>query len=267
MLGAYAGLVVQVFPELHGVNVVFPDGVSYPQGQTETFVRVLSRRAHPQGGAEVCLPQIGELGLVLQVDDDLAVWLGGIHPREESQVPTEEFLSYSRHESGYRHHVHANGDLQVETPHGVVLRITKGADALPRPQGTAKPIEVQFDPPWMEISHPKAGKVTANPDGDIVVDHPGAGKLSLLADGTLKLEHSSGGLLQADSGGTLEASGWSEVAFQTAEARFCMEDFWTWAKTHTHAGVMPGGATTAIPVTPPPDSGLSPTTFKGPKGP
>jgi hypothetical protein len=244
--------VIQVLQAQHGVLVAFRDGVYFPDGG-HRFVRVLASRAHASGGAAIRLPQVGELGLVVEVDEALSVWLGSLHWDAVNQVDGEPFLDSFQHESGLRRHVHRNGDVQLEHPSGTCLRIVEsGSDGqgarLPYPHGNNVPQETQTAAPWVILDHPKAGSLRLHPDG------------------TFEFAHASGGGISVDPGGHLVMHGFASQTFQDGTKRFCMEDFFTWAETHTHSGVTTGSGNSGAPVSPPPASGLSPSTFLGPNG-
>ncbi len=244
--------VIDVLPAQHGVLVAFRDGVYFPQGGPR-FVRVLASRAHASGGAAIRLPQVGELGLVVEVDENLSVWLGSIHWQDANQVDGERYLDSFQHESGVRRHIHRNGDVQLEHPSGVCLRIVEaGGDGsggpLPAPHGSTQNQEVVTPAPWVVLDHPKAGSMRLHPDGTWEVAHP------------------SGGGIAIDPSGNLVLHGFASQTFQDGQKRFCMEDFFTWAQTHTHTGVATGGGTTGAPAVAPPAAGLSPSSFLGPHG-
>ncbi len=247
-----AAYVIEVVPSQHGVLVAFRDSAYFPVGGPR-FVRVLATRAHASGGAAIRLPQVGELGLVVEVDETLTVWLGSIHWQDSNQVDAERYLDSFQHESGVRRHIHRNGDTQLEHPSGVCLRIVEaGGDGvggpLPPPHGSTETQEVVTAAPWVILDHPKAGSMRMHPDGTLEVAHP------------------SGGGISIDPSGHLVLHGFASQTFQDGQKRFCMEDLFTWAQTHTHSGVTTGSGQTGGPVSAPPSSGLSPTTFLGPHG-
>lgn len=244
--------VTEVLHERHGVMVAFRDGVYFPTGG-QRFVRVLADRAHASGGASIRLPQVGELGLVVEVDESLSVWLGSLHWQDVNQVDGEPYLDAFRHESGFRRHLHRNGDLQLDHPSGVSLRIVeKGKDGsgspLDAPHGSSVPPLAVTPAPW------------------VVLDHPTAGSFRMRPDGTLEVLHKAGGSMVVDPTGKLVVHGFASVTFQDGAKRFCMEALFDWIKTHTHGGVTAGGAATGAPSVAPPAASLSPTTFLGPNG-
>lgn len=252
MLFISPAIVTKVLRDRHGVMVAFRDGAYFPSSGRR-FVRVLADRGHASGGASIRLPQEGELGLVVEVDENLSVWLGSLHWQESNQVDTEPFLDAFRHESGFRRHLHRNGDLQLDHPSGVCLRIVeRGGDGagspLDAPHGSNLPEESVTSAPW------------------VILDHPTAGSFRMHPDGSLEVAHKAGGSFHVDPDGHLKVHGFASQTFQDGTKRFCMEDLWTWAKTHKHSGVQAGGATTGNPSTPPPDSSVSPSTFLGPGG-
>lgn len=260
--------VIQVLPDLHGVMVAFRDGVYFPENG-DRFVRVLAARGHASGGASIQLPQVGELGLVAEVDEILSVWLGSIHWQDANQVDGEPYLDSFRHESGVHRHLHRNGDLQLDHPSGVCLRIVEdGKDGsgspLDAPHGSNVPPLTVTPAPWVILDHPTAGSFRMHPDGTLEVQHA-SGTFSLDPGGSISLVHKAGGSFHVDPGGNLSLHGFASQTFQDGSKRFCMEDLWTWAKDHQHTA---NGATaiTSKPNTLPPSTGLSPSTFLGPNG-
>lgn len=247
ILGAFA-IVTKQLPERHGVLVRFPGGVaSFDTGEDDgPFVRVLARRAHAAGGAEVELPQVGELGVVLELDDGHQVWLGAVHWQDVNQIDPTTNLSMRRHTSGVTRQIRENGDMQLDHPSG--LRITV-AEA----QGSLPPLERKGD-----AEQPPVGPV------DVELSHPSGWNMHLDNDGALTVAFPAGGTISVDKDGKLALHGFSEVALQDANARFCMEALFDWVKNHKHTGVQTGGGVTGGPQTQPPDSSLSPTTFNGP---
>ena len=262
-------VVTKVLWDRHGVMVAFRDGVYFPS-TGQRFVRVLASRAHASGGASISLPQEGELGLVVEVDENLSVWLGSIHWQDANQVEAEPFLDSFRHESAVHRHLHRNGDMQLDHPSGLCLRVVEqGGDGeggpLDQPHGSNVPPVTVTPAPWVALDHPTAGSLRLHPDGTLEVAHSQAGTLTMAPDGTLTVAHPSGGSVEVDPDGHLALHGFASQTFQDGANRFCMEDFWTWAKNHIHSGGTISGKT-AIPDEAPPDSGLSPSTFLGPNG-
>lgn len=247
MIGSLA-TVAKVLPERHGVLVRFAGGAaSYDTGDDSgPFVRVLARRAHPSGGAEVDLPQVGELGVVVELDDQHQVWLGSIHWQDLNQIDPTTDLSMRRHTSGVTRQARANGDVQFDHPSGLRITIAEAKGALPALQRKG------------DVAQPPVGPV------DVEVAHPSGWNMHLDNDGALTLTFPSGGLISVDKDGKMMVKNFAEVGLQDANARFVMEALFDWVKNHTHSGVQAGGGTTGQPSSPPPDASLSPTTFKGP---
>lgn len=246
MIVARMATCTMVLPEKHGVLVSFGNGVGSIGGDDGPFVRVLARRAHPTRGAEVDLPEVGELGLVIELSDLHQFWIGGIHWQENNQVDGAEELAMRRHGSGVLHQTRQNGDMQFDHPSGlrVTLAGAQGAlEALKRhgPEGVVPP-ETKCD---LELEHPSGLKIHVDPDGALTMDFP------------------AGGSFAVDKDGALVAQGFASMALQDANARFCMEALVDWVKTHKHIST---GATsiTTVPTTLPGEDALSPSTFKGP---
>lgn len=246
ILGALA-VVTRALPDRHGVLVRFASGVaSYDTGGDDgPFVRVLARRAHASGGAEVDLPQVGELGVVLELDDGHQVWIGAMHWQDINQIDPTPNLSMRRHASGVARQIRENGDMQIHHPSGLRVTIAEAQGALP-------PLERKGD-----AEQPPVGPV------DVEVAHPSGWNMHLDNDGALTLAFPAGGSITVDKDGKLALQGFAEVALQDASARFCMESLVDWVKGHKHTSAA-SGSPTSIPTTMPPDSSLSPDTFKGP---
>jgi hypothetical protein len=247
MIGMMA-TVSKVLPDRHGVLVTLNNGVgSIDTGDTDGhFVRVLARRAHPNRGAEIMLPEVGELGLVLELNDLHQFWVGSIHWQGNNQVDGTEELTMLRHGSGVLHQTRQNGDVQFDHPSG--LRVTVAAV-----QGALEALG----------RHGDAGVEPGKGDCDLELEHPSGLKIHVDKDGALTTTFPAGGSFAVDKDGALVAQGFASMALQDANARFCMEALFDWAKTHQHTAQ---GATsiTTKPTTDPPATALSPSTFKGP---
>lgn len=246
ILGALA-TVAKVLPERHGVLVRFA-GLSqtFDTGdEAGPFVRVLARRAHPAGGAEVDLPQVGELGVVLSLDDGHQVWLGSLHWQDTNWIDPTSDLSMHRHTSGVTRQVRKNGDMQLDHPSGLRITIAEAQGALPALERKGEASQPPQGPVDVEIAHPAGWGAHVDPDGAMTMTFPAGGSISV------------------DKDGNLAAHGFAKMLLQEANARFCMEDLLTWAKDHKHTAQ---GATaiTTVPTTQPPASSLSPDTMKGP---
>lgn len=165
-----------------GVLVAYRDGSHLP-GKDGVYVRVGSRRAHEQGGADSELPQPGEMGVVLEVDESNFVWLCSLHPDKLNQAPLDKNLRYSRHESGLRKWINRAGDIGFTHPSGLKMWINHKAGAPAVPRGTSTPTEIATDVV------------------ECVVDHPTVGQLRLGIDGTFEIKHKSGTAFTIHPGG------------------------------------------------------------------
>lgn len=237
--------VYQVLPERHGVLIAFRDGAFTPDTE-RTFCRVLARRAHPKGGSSTELPEVGELGLVAELEGGFLVWVGGIHllAEDENQIEPEEGARAHRDTAGIVRRSRPNGDAEWLHPSGLRFTVSEDAQALPALQRPGNPAQAPV--PAVALNHPSGAKVMLSKDGDLTVTGPSGAVVSLTKDGAMSIHDCA------------------SVAFQGGAARFVMEAFVEWAKTHTHTGVMAGGASTGAPGAPPPAASLSPSTFKGP---
>lgn len=247
MIGAFA-VVTQEIPERHGVLVKFANASSSIDTGDESgaFVRVLARRAHPAGGSEIDLPQVGELGVVLELTDGHQVWIGSIHWQDLNQIDPSTWLQLRRHTSGVAHQTRRNGDMQLDHPSGLRITIAEAKGALAALQ--------------------RKGNATLPPKGpvDIEVDHPSGLNIHIDNDGALACAFPAGGGVTIDKDGNFSAAGFSTMSLQDANARFCMEALFDYVKTHTHSGVTTGSGNSGAPSAPPPENSLSPSTFKGP---
>ena len=246
ILGALA-VVTKVLPDRHGVLVRFPSGIaSFDSGDDSgPFVRVLARRAHAAGGAEIELPQKGELGVVLELDDQHQVWLGSLHWQDLNQIDPTPDLSMQRHTSGVTRQIRANGDMQLDHPSGLRITIAEAQGALPALQRKGDAAQPPVGPVDVELAHPSGWNMHLDNDGALTVSFP------------------AGGTISVDKDGKLVVKDFAEVSLQDANARFCMEGLLDWVKGHKHTSSA-SGSPTSTPTTQPPDSSLSPSTFRGP---
>jgi hypothetical protein len=165
-------IVRKVLPERHGVLVSFNSGVqsTYTGDDAGHFVRVLARRAHPNGGAEVCLPEVGELGFVIEMDDLHHIWMGSLHWQGDNQVDPTPMLEASRHTSGIQVQRRGNGDMQLDHPSGLRITLAGQSGALPSLERTGAP---GWQPPKgpcvMEIEHPSGTTITVTEGGSVKV--------------------------------------------------------------------------------------------------
>lgn len=242
--------VYQVLTEKHGVLVTFRDLSAtldvglYEQG----FVRVGASRAHPTGGASISLPEVGELGVVLELEGGLLVWLCALHWQDHHQIDPEPDLEQHRHPSGVLRRIRGNGDAEWRHPSGLRLTVSRDGEALPPPKRKGEGFEPDARLPHLVLEHPAAGTLHLTPEGEVAFEHPAGGKIRLSKDGDLTFE------------------GFGSTGFQEAARRFVMEPLLDWLKTHTHTSTAPGA-----PTSPPiqahsltPDDYCTPDTFKGP---
>lgn len=242
--------VYEVLPEKHGVLVTFRDlSATYDVGLFESgFVRVAADRAHPTGGASVRLPEIGELGVVLELEGGLLVWLCSLHWQDHHQIDPDPDLELHRHPSGILQRIRRNGDAEWRHPSGFRITVSQDGKALPKPRRKGEGFEPDAKVPHLVLEHPSAGVLRFTPDGDVILEHPSGGKATLSPKGELAL------------------GGFKSIGFEAAAQRFVMEPLLDWLKAHTHTSGSSGS-----PTSPPceagsltPDSHCTPETFKGP---
>lgn len=238
--------VFQVLPDRHGVLVTFRDGTWTPDTQ-QTFCRVLARRAHPKGGASTELPEVGELGMVMELDGGFHIWMGSLHYQAEgeNQVEPELGARVDRDSAGLVRRSRANGDAEWSHPSGLRITVSEDGQALPDLQRPGSPKNSKA--PALELEHPSGAKVTITKEGDLTILGPSGAKLAVSKDGALVMESCE------------------SIKFQGGAKKFAMEDLYTWAQTHTHTCTSPGSPSSA-PITAPPASSVSPATFTGPAG-
>jgi hypothetical protein len=247
---AHLATVHQVLPDRHGVLVSFRDlSSTFDVGRYEQgFVRVGVPRAHPTGGSSVRLPEVGELGVVLELDGGFLVWLCALHWQDHHQIDPDSDLEQDRHASGLLRRIRHNGDAEWLHPSGLRITVSRDGQALPPPKRKGEGFM-----PDATLPH-------------LVMDHPKAGTLHFSSEGTVELKHPSGGQITISPEGDLSLKGFASTSFETAARRFVMQDLLDWLKNHTHTS----GASGA-PTSPPiqvgaltPDTYCTPDTFKGP---
>ncbi|MBI3131479.1 MAG: hypothetical protein HYZ13_09150 [Acidobacteria bacterium] len=242
--------VYEVLPEKHGVLVAFRDlSAAYDVGRLESgFVRVAAERAHPTGGAAVRLPEVGELGVVLELDGGFLVWLCSLHWQDHHQIDPDPDLELHRHPSGVLRRIRANGDTEWLHPSGVRVTVSRDGQPLSKPKRKGEGFEPDGTVPHLVMAHPAVGILRLSPEGEIA------------------LEHASGGTINVSAEGNLRFQGFASTGFEAAAKRFVMEPLLDWLKAHTHASAAPGSPT-STPLQAGdlrPDTHCTPDTFKGP---
>jgi hypothetical protein len=192
---------------------------------------VLCRRMHPNGGAEVELPQVGELGVVAILPNGLSVWLGSLPYQNENQVDPTEGIFYHRHASGTTIQIRPNGDYQVSHPSGARLTLAQEDGPIGDPQASSRrDVAGNTSPP----------KLAATGFVDVTLHGNGEGKL--------------------------DVSGFDSVQFQGGSHRFVMDGLLDAFNNHTHGNGNNGSPTTAPNAPLQADSVCSPAKFQGPQG-
>ena len=232
--------VSEVLRDVPGIRVRFRDLA--PSGTAASdFVRVLCPRMHTTGGAAGWLPEVGELGVVVQTWDGTWIWLGSLPFLNGHQFDLTPGLAFLRHPSGLAIQVREKGDFELSHPSGLRVTIAKEPGALPALEATSSPTTGDTTAPVVEIVHP------------------------------------SGASVEIDADGNGKVRGFASLVFQDGEKRFSMEGLFdylkdtlvSWAKGHTHTSASSGSPTSAplqALADPSKDACCSPTTFKGPQG-
>ena len=232
--------VTEVLKDAPGLRCRFRDLVGSGTAASD-FVRVLCPRMHTTGGASAWLPEVGELGVVVQTWDGTWIWLGSLPYLNAHQFDMTPGLAYLRHPSGLVVQVREGGDFELAHPSGLRITIAKEAGALPALKATSSPTTGDTAAPVVEVVHPSGATVEIDPEGN--------GKVR----------------------------GFASLVFQDGEKRFSMEGLFdylkdtlvSWAKSHTHTSASSGSPTSA-PIQsltdPAKDSCCSPASFKGPQG-
>jgi len=175
-------VVSQVLPERHGVLVAYRNGVEHHANvgsdDALSFVRVLERRAHGYGGATISLPEVGELGLVLDVDPGTSIWIGSLPWEKANQMDPRPGLAGWRHASGVQVIVLEDGSTQFWHPSGVGLTVS--GDGVPVdeiagtiPMDQLKSADATFAAHVL-LSHPSGFSLHIDPAGALEIDSPDA---------------------------------------------------------------------------------------------
>ena len=249
--------VYKVLPQKHGVLVSFRDG-SYSVETERTFCRVLAARAHPLHGSSVQLPEVGEQGIVAELDGGFLVWMGGIHYQSGNQIDPTPGMDLDIHDSGVIRRTLANGDFEVSHPSGARATVSQDGKAMPAPARTSSGAAPTAPAPHMALSHPAGGELHIDPAGNLTIS--GFKSVALTSPG--------GGSIAISAAGALTVGGFSSMTFQKGTAQFVMATILPWLATHTHA-VTALGSPTGVPAQAPaltPALVCSPATFLGPVG-
>jgi hypothetical protein len=259
MISGCLAVVHQVAPELHGVYVMYRNGVAHLDNGTGIhFVRVGVPRAHPTMGSGVSLPAVGELGLVIGIDTEVAVWVCSLHWQAQNAADPDPGLSFIHHDSGVLQQVRSNGDMQLDHPSGVRLRITESNAPLAVPSNSTAPGLGGGPGAYLAIDHPSGLSIKVGPSGALEIAQVASvkvqckGTIAIQADGNVSVE-----------GKDVTVKG-ENVKLQAGEKRFAMEDLVTWVKDHQHLSVATGTGVSGKPTAPPPGSSLSPSSLTGP---
>ena len=204
MSAMHLARVYQVLPDQHGVLVVFRDGSFSVAGDT-TFCRVLAKRAHPLNGSSVLLPEVGEQGIVAELDGGFMVWMGGIHYQTNNQVDPDEGLDLDIHTSGVIRRTTAEGDVEFLHPSGLRVSVAQTLGGLPPPQfvGNANPPSAPI--PYVEFDHPSGLNIQIAPDGSISMTMPSGSGIDFGSDGSISV--SAAGDVDVSALGTATISG------------------------------------------------------------
>jgi hypothetical protein len=197
----YEALVTEVLPQVAGVRVRFRDLVPSGFGIND-YVRVLSGRMSKGGGASLCLPEVGDHGIVGMLSGGTCVWLGSSPFLDQNQVDPTPGLAFFRHRSGLTLQARDNGDCEVAHPSGFRITIGVAAGAMPSLERTSKVAPLGGEVPHLEIIHPSGAKLTIDASGAVILHSPGP--LSVVSDGALNL---AGATVALTGTGTLNGRG------------------------------------------------------------
>jgi len=164
----FEALVTEVLPKVAGIRVRFRDLVPSGFGAND-YVRVLCRRMSPQGGADLELPEVGEHGVVGQMNGGTCVWLGASPFLNKNQVDPTPGISYHRHRSGVVSQVRDTGEFEIAHPSGLRITASIGGGPLPALQATSAPMNTVGQVPTLNISSPAGASVSIDPAGNVVV--------------------------------------------------------------------------------------------------
>ena len=275
--------VYKVLPSLHGVLVVFRDGAYNMEGST-TFARVLARRAHPVFGATTLLPEVGEQGLVVEIEGGMLIWVGSMHYQDGNQIADTAGLDLDIHTSGVVRQTGANGDFEVLHPSGFRMTVSQDGYAMDAPDPTSSGPAAQAGPPAVVISHPSGWEFASDPDGNVSLAGVSSLALSLPNGSSLNVDSSGnltmagfasfaftlpgGGALKVDAKGNMTLDGLESLKLQDGTNRFVMDSILSWLTSHTHSNGN-GGAATGAPVQASAltaNSVCSPAKITGPQG-
>lgn len=199
--------ITKVLPEKHGVLVVFRNGVEVfdvGSGTAEVFVRVLARRAHASGGASIDLPEVGEVGLVAEVEPGLRVWMGSLYLEDQHQVDPRPGIAAWRHTSGAQLLVTKDGDAQFFHPSGFTITLSRDGSPLDELAGTVDPDLRSFCDgdlqPHLRIWHHNGFHLHLDPAGNLLGEVPGTLTAKVV------------GAVSLDAGATLDAKVAGDVA-------------------------------------------------------
>jgi hypothetical protein len=123
MIG-YMAKVIEQFPTEDSVEVIFINN-----SPIKYRVRVTHRRANPLYGKSGGLPDIGEMGIVLKLDNygEEYFWIGSIVDALENicaePTGTEDGRDLTHHESDVYHQVMKNGDFEFSHPSGTFVKV------------------------------------------------------------------------------------------------------------------------------------------------
>jgi hypothetical protein len=196
-------VVTEVLPARHGVLVAYKNGNEHFAGNNagDSFVRVLEARAHHSGGATCWLPEVGEVGLVVDVYPGFSVWIGSL-PMEgddNHQMDPRPGLAGWRHQSGVQVVVTDDGDFQVSHPSGLAFTVSTDGTPLPEFKGATPTGSRSGKPdgategygPCINLWHPSGFTAALDAYGNLAVDGPGTldghfvGAATLALDDTL----------------------------------------------------------------------------------
>ena len=189
MMGANFGVVYAQVPTRHGVQVEWRNlqfqGAPNPTEDGYGFCRVGSRRAHPSLGMETDLPAVGELGLIISLDDEVNVWVCSIPWQDINAIIPG--LTLKRHDSGVTSQINADGECQLDFPGGSRIRYTINDEpmAIPAGQPNINALGAR-EVNWMCLDHASGLTLKISPLGDLTIS--GANTVGLTAVAPISIQ-------------------------------------------------------------------------------
>lgn len=218
---------------------------------------------------QAALPGRGNVGVVALLNGDInsAVWLGAFQSALMDAVgsPTDPFLEYQSHFSGYWSSLTSSGATTQTWPDGT--QVVVGTEFSPQRHivsGTGQRVSVPFtqtervpNPPGafpVQLIHASGTEVEIDSSGNLTVS--GVGTISITSPSTISI--AATGNITINSQGTIHAQAPSIYLDDGGTTQpICLQALQTWIESHVHSGVQAGGSDTGPPVGSPPANSLT----------